>query len=61
VPPLFAYEFIGGSKPPPYDKGGSFCKKNAVLFTFAENYGIIQLMHKLEFDGGYELWDSLVG
>jgi hypothetical protein len=50
-----------GASPPPYDKGGSFCKKNAVLFTFAENYGIIQLMDKLEFDGGYELWDSLVG
>ena len=32
----------------PTDNGGSICKNSAVLFTFVENYGIIQLVRKLE-------------
>ena len=29
-----------------------FVKNSAVLFTFGKNYGIIQSIDKLEFDGG---------
>jgi len=32
--------------------GGSICENSAVLFTFGKNYGIIQLIDKLEFDEG---------
>ena len=32
---------------------GSICKNYAVLFTFCKNYGIIQLLDKLEFAGDF--------